>query len=307
MIASGIEIGQGAEAFVTVVKMADSPELVAIKTAKSPDFHANLRKEGEILALFNHPNIVRVKKPYELVDSTNVGQGSPTASLGLELSMEGSIFEYIFATKQGLPKRIAKYYLLQLLDGLEALQDNHIVHQDLKPENFLVFDGGKVIKIADFGMFADLNPVLERENSQESPKARINGTYTYMAPECLGGNKSFQSDIFSLMVSAFVLVHGFLPFGSAKVTDKMYKLIALNNDVEYTKAIKKIAGCVDTVFLDLFLKAVKYQPSKRITLDQVKDHPWLADDIGSQSEAVEYIQSHFQQVRTEFISQIQSL
>lgn len=307
MIASGIEIGQGAEAFVNVVRPADGHQLIAIKTAKTPNFHSNLRKEGEILSLLDHPNIIKVKKSFELVISPSKTQEKGQASLGLELSMEGSIFEYIFTTKQGLPKRIAKMYMSQLLSALEELQDHHIVHQDLKPENFLLFDGGRTIKIADFGMFADLNPILEKKNSQESPKARINGTYTYMAPECQEGTKSFQSDIFSLMVSAFVLVHGFLPFGSAKITDKMYKLIALNNDIEYVKTVKKIAGSVDPVFLDLFLKAVRYHPSKRITLQDIKEHPWFAEDIASQTEAADYIQSHFPQVRSQFLDKIASL
>lgn len=307
MFSNEAEIGQGAEATVLVVRLEGSCELIALKIAKSLDFHSNLEKESKILLLFDHPNIVRVKQPFWLMDGESGDTADRKAKLGLELSMEGSIFEYVFATKQGLPKRVAKMYLLQLLDALEILQDSGIVHQDLKPENFLLFNNGRVIKLADFGMFADLNPVLEKKNSQESPKARINGTYSYMAPECHSGVKSFHSDIFSLMVSMFVMVHGFLPFGSAKITDNMYKLIAMNNTSEYTKAIKKIAGSADPLFLDLFLKCVQYHPSKRLTLDDIKEHAWLSDDIGSQSEAEEYIQTHFAHVRSQFLSKIKAL
>lgn len=304
MLAVGKEIGKGAESVVTVDRLHENNELIAFKTANSVDFHRNLKKESKILTLFDHPHIIKVKKPYELIDSVDGGQ---IARLGLELSMEGSVFEYMYSTQEGLPKRIAKFYLIQLLDALEELQEKQIVHQDLKPENFLLFNKGGVIKIADFGMYTDLNPVLEKKKSQESPKARINGTYTYMAPECHGGDKSFKSDVFSMMVSAFVLLYGFIPFESAKITDKMYRLIVTSNDVEYTKTIKKISGSVDPVFLDLFFKGVKYQPSQRITLPEIRQHPWFTEDIGSQSEAESYIQDNMKTVRGDFISKLQDL
>lgn len=303
MNCSEFDIGQGAEAIVAVARLEEgSNELIALKIAKSEDFYKNLKKEAEILSLFDHPNIISLKRSFCIE-----GEEQARASIGLELSREGSIFEYIFATKQGIPKRIAKYFLLQLIDGLSEIHENHIVHQDLKLENFLLFNNGKTIKIADFGMFADLNPVLEKKISQEHPKSRVNGTYTYMAPECHSGAKSFSSDIFSLMVSAFVMVHGFIPFASAMVTDKMYRLIVMKNDAEYSKAIKKLAGTVDPLFMDLFVKGVQFKPEQRIQLEELVVHPWLTEEVGTASEAESYIQLHYKTVRGQFISKIADL
>lgn len=43
-------------------------------------------------------------------------------------------------------------YFKQILEGLLYLHENSIDHRDLKPQNILVFDGGKTLKIADFGL-----------------------------------------------------------------------------------------------------------------------------------------------------------
>lgn len=298
MNCDSFEIGKGAEAKVKVVRLEEfGNELIALKIANSEDFHKNLRKEAEILSYFDHPNIIGLKRGFRLR-----GDGPVEASIGLELSEEGSVFEYIYETKQPLPKRLAKYYLLQLIEGLSEIHEKNIVHQDLKLENFLLFNKGSILKIADFGMYADLNPVLEKKNSQEHPKARVNGTYTYMAPECYAGEKSFSSDVFSLMVSAFVMVFGFIPFSSAKITDKLYKLIVMKNEVEYLKAIKKIAGSIDVLFLDLFIKGVQFKAEQRLKLQELKEHPWITEDVGTSNEAEAFIQQHFKSVRNQFIS-----
>ena len=92
-----------------------------------------------------------------------------------------------------------------------------IVHRDLKPENILL-DKNLNVKIADFG-FASYKKIKTLETYR--------GTKTYMAPE-IKEEKVYdgrKSDIFSLGVILYILVHGIFPFGEAKKEDCYYNLI----------------------------------------------------------------------------------
>ncbi len=280
------ELGQGLEAVVVLSEEAGNP--LALKISKSDAFVANLQRESDILSSFSHPNIIGLIMPYQEIDVITEGNSHCKPLIGLEYSELGNIFEYIFTSKKALPIGIAKYYCLQLVNALSAIQEKKLVHQDLKLENFLLFDQGKTIKIADFGMFVDLSP-QHKKSSPELSKSRLAGTISYMAPENHGAKSSFASDIFSLMVSTFIMVYGFAPFGSAKATDKYYKMIMMNTPLEYNKAIKRIAESLDTEFMDLFLKCVLFQPDKRLSIDAIKAHPWLNSGIATAEDVVHYI------------------
>lgn len=280
------EIGQGLEAVVVLSNEGEQP--IALKISKSEAFMANLERESEILASFNHPNIIGLLMPYQQIEVVTGQTIAIKPLIGLEYSDAGNLFEYIFSSKKPLPLSVAKYYCLQLLDALSAIQEKRLIHQDLKLENFLLFDHCKTVKIADFGMFVDLSP-LDKKRTPELSKARLAGTLSYMAPESHGGKTSFASDIFSLMVSVFIMVYGFAPFGSAKATDKYYKMIMMNTPAEYNKAIKRVAETLHPEFMELFLKCVQFQPEKRLTIDAIRAHSWLATEVASPEEVMQFM------------------
>ena len=88
--------------------------------------------------------------------------------------------------------------------GLAALAHAHehkIIHCDIKPENFILFQGNQ-LKLADFG-FAKL--------SLRTLKASGSGTIDYIAPEQAMGRPKFQSDVFSLGLVIYKLLTGELP------------------------------------------------------------------------------------------------
>lgn len=111
-----------------------------------------------------------------------------------------------------------------------------------------------------------------------------------MAPENFFAKTSYSSDIFSMMVSIFLMVFGFPPFKMAKITDKLYKLIAQNKPLEYINAIKALSvSPIDKEFLDLFVKCIALQPERRLKLDAIKSHPWLSYGVATPEEVVELI------------------
>ena len=97
----------------------------------------------------------------------------------------------------------------QIAKGLQAFHRMEMLHQDLKPENIMFADNGKV-KIIDFGSvkiagISEIAPLVDDN---------LLGTLNYTAPEYyLGQASSIKSDLFSLGVIAYELLNGALPFG----------------------------------------------------------------------------------------------
>lgn len=97
----------------------------------------------------------------------------------------------------------------QIAAGLRAFHRKDMVHQDLKPENFVIDEFGAV-KINDFGSTAVAG--LEEIGSPLETPALV-GTLAYTAPENhLGLRPTNRSDIFSLGVIAYEMLTGKLPY-----------------------------------------------------------------------------------------------
>jgi beta-adrenergic-receptor kinase len=88
--------------------------------------------------------------------------------------MTGGDLGYLLHQKGRFPKRECQYYAARIALGLQALHDQHYVYRDLKPENCLLADDGRV-KITDLGLAIKITPTL----------SGAAGTRGYWAPEML--------------------------------------------------------------------------------------------------------------------------
>jgi serine/threonine-protein kinase len=145
-----------------------------------PDRLGRFRREAQVLASLNHPNIAHI---YD-VETTG---GS---FLVLELVEGPTLADRI--ARGPLPMDEALPIARQIADALEAAHEQGIVHRDLKPANVKVREDGTV-KVLDFGLAKALAPDAAGTSpeSMNSPTltARatqlgvILGTAAYMAPE----------------------------------------------------------------------------------------------------------------------------
>ena len=89
-----------------------------------------------------------------------------------------------------------------------------MMHRDVKPENILVCDDGKSVKVGDFGFVKDAN---------ETPmKHSVVGTPLYMSPQCLSNiSYSNKSDIWSLGIMFYELMCGQTPWENAKNNNQL--------------------------------------------------------------------------------------
>ena len=198
-------IDKGGMNFLYLGLHPDTNDPIMIKTlspryVSHPDIVERFLREAEIIALADHPNIIKL-----------LGQGQWEG--GLYIAMEFiqgiSLREYLAYNLISL--KHALEIVMEIAVALCHLHAHGVIHRDLKPENILITASGSV-KVIDFGISQ-----LLTEERQESPsqKLRLIGTPIYMSPEQKNNpeSTSFPSDIYSLAIITYELVLGKLSLG----------------------------------------------------------------------------------------------
>eukprot|EP01135_Chromosphaera_perkinsii_P005248 Nk52_evm17s327 gene=Nk52_evmTU17s327 len=228
------------------IKIVDKKKLV-------DDQISRLRTEISIMKLLNHPNIVRL---YEIVETdTNM-------FLVMEHCAGGEIFDYVVAHGR-LCEKDARRHFRALVSAMDYCHNLHVIHRDLKAENLLL-DEHLNVKIADFG-FGNIF----------SPGAKMNtfcGSPPYAAPELYKGllYDGTAADVWSLGVVLFVLVCGSLPFDGDNIVELRAKIL---------KGRFVIPCFMTPECENLIKKMLKVNPEQRISLAEVKKHPWMNFDL----------------------------
>lgn len=129
---------------------------------------------------------------------------------------EGLMYD-IIEHYEGVGELVSRFFMKQLLDSMEYLQDQKIVHRDLKLENILV-NAKMELKITDFGFATYYN---------YNKTKGYGGTLSYMAPEVseLKLYDGYKADIFSMGVIFFITTIGNFPFPEGTKQDKYYNLL----------------------------------------------------------------------------------
>jgi serine/threonine protein kinase len=202
------EIGRGGMGVVYLAVRADDSfyKRVAVKLVKrgmdSDAILQRFRRERQILAALDHPNIAR------LLDGGTTEDGLPYF-----------VMEYIegqtllsYCDGQKLPIRRRLELLLEVCSAVHYAHQNSIVHRDLKPSNLLVTAKGSV-KLLDFGIAKFLNPELLGQPGDATATAVRAMTPEYASPEQIRGEPvTASTDIYSLGVILYELLTGRRPY-----------------------------------------------------------------------------------------------
>ncbi|XP_046287095.2 aurora kinase C [Marmota monax] len=143
----------------------------------------------------------------------------------------------------------------ELADALTYCHNNKVIHRDIKPENLLLGLMGEV-KIADFGWSVHA-PSLRRQT--------MCGTLDYLPPEIVEGRTYDEKvDLWCLGVLCYELLVRRPPFESPSQSETQRRILKV--DVTFPPSMPEGAQ-------DLVSKLLRYQPSERLPLAQVLEHP----------------------------------
>ena len=247
------KIGSGGTSKVYLgYKINEANKLFAIKVIKATSSTDSkiFTNEVNMLKKVNHKNVAKLICGGEGILTKNDGKKSMVQYLVLELIKYGELFDYIFFPQKGFGEDVGKYVIMQILDGLESIHKNGIVHRDMKTENIML-DNDWIPKIADFGF------ATKKEGKKGNGLLYTAlGTASYASPELLQKKPytGIESDIFSLGVSMFILVTGKMPFKHALIDDAYYKEIAKLNFDRYWEKLSNKVPKVSEDFKALFVK-----------------------------------------------------
>lgn len=174
----------------------------------------------------------------------------------------GELFHYVDERK-GLPEDETVYIFRQIVSALLYCHRLLICHRDLKPENILLNQKDLTVKLIDFGMAA-----LQPEGRQLSTPC---GSPHYAAPEVVSGRQydGTQADVWSCGVILYVMLTGMTPFNYSQDGD----IRALFRDI--AKADYWMPPGLSREAKDLIRRIFVPDPTRRITMDGVWDHPLL--------------------------------
>ena len=204
---------------------------VAIKVlpaafAQDPERLGRFKREAQVLASFNHPNIAAI---HGLEDSNG------EIALVMELVEGPTLADRLSAGPIPLDEIVA--IAKQIAEALEIAHERGIIHRDLKPANVKVTRDGTV-KVLDFGLakvFEDESPANDLSHSPTLIKGTqagvILGTAAYMSPEQAKGKAvDKRSDIWSFGCVLFELLTSKQCFSGETLTDVLAAVVRAEPD-----------------------------------------------------------------------------
>ncbi|HUR08152.1 MAG TPA: Stk1 family PASTA domain-containing Ser/Thr kinase [Nonomuraea sp.] len=164
--------------------------------AEDPAFVRRFIGEAKSVASLSHPNVVHV-----------FDQGTDTDVVYLSMEyVPGKTLRDTLRDRGRLPAREALEIMIPVLAALGAAHQAGMVHRDVKPENVLLTDDGRV-KVVDFGLARAI------EATNQTRTGVMIGTIGYMSPEqVMTGGADVRSDVYAAGIMLFELVTGQQPY-----------------------------------------------------------------------------------------------
>ncbi|OMO83493.1 hypothetical protein CCACVL1_11373 [Corchorus capsularis] len=249
----GPAIGRGATATVSLATAIPSGETFAVKSTEL--CHSLfLQRENYFLSKLSCPRIVKYIG-YDIVtnEATN---NKPTYNLCMEYVPGGTLSDEIQRVGGRLEEQRVRLYSQQILQGLDYLHVNGVVHCDIKSQNILIGKDGA--KIADLGCAKYIDT------------SAFSGTPAFMAPEVARGEEQgFEADIWALGCTIIEMSTGNSPW--PELNDPVSALYKIG----FSGDVPEIPGNLSEEGKDFLGKCLKRDAKERWTAKELLKHPFL--------------------------------
>lgn len=245
------EIGKGAMGVVYRAWDPERQQHLALKTiALAEEFEQDaleevrrrFLREAKSAARLDHPEIVRVY---------DAGEDHGVAYIAME-RVHGSRLSEHTSGGRLLPAARVMALMARAAEALQYAHSRGVVHRDIKPANLLYDSTSDQLKIADFG-------VARFDDAQRTRTGLVLGTPSYMSPEQIEGeNVTGSSDLFSLGVTLYQLLTGYLPFRADSLAKLMYMIAN-----EHHGAVRQLNEALPECVEHLMDKALAKRPAQR--------------------------------------------
>uniref|UniRef100_A0A7S3ZGF4 non-specific serine/threonine protein kinase n=1 Tax=Lotharella globosa TaxID=91324 RepID=A0A7S3ZGF4_9EUKA len=285
-----------------------------------------MTKEIKILQSLDHPNVIRVLEvldnvphngtwcescacselkstfngtcancQHDTCDHVEEVERRDVLMIVQELAAGGELFGLL--TQGAFQEGLARFYFRQLIAGLEHCHMRKVIHRDLKPEN-LVLDAAFNLKIVDFGLAA-----YNGKGSGGIHHSGV-GSQPYTAPEVYYNKELYNSqgyrgepaDVWSCAVILYVMLKGSPPFrrpllksiGNSPRLRRCPHFSALMRGKGYNK--------ISTSAKEFLQKLFVIDPSKRLTIKQIKDDPWFRGPVPTSQQVARMVRHKAREV-----------
>ncbi|KAJ4835674.1 hypothetical protein Tsubulata_036529 [Turnera subulata] len=253
----GRTLGHGSTATVSLATSLQSGDVFAVKSAEISRSEF-LQREQRILSSITSPYVVG----YRGCDVSRENK-KLMYNLFLEYIPGGTLVDVIQANGGRLEEEMIRHYTWGIVQGLDYLHSNGLVHCDIKGRNILVGSSGA--KIADFGCAKRV------ESGAGMP---IGGTPMFMAPEVARGEEQgFAGDIWALGCTIIEMASGGAPWPNANDHDP----VSMIYRVGHSGLLPEFPCCLSEQARDFLDKCLRRDPKERWTASQLLKHPFLGE------------------------------
>ncbi|GBF96775.1 hypothetical protein Rsub_09631 [Raphidocelis subcapitata] len=255
------DIGSGNFGVAKLMRERATNELVAVKfIERGCRIDKNVEREILNHRMLNNPHVIGFREVFL----------TPThLCIVMEYAAGGELFDRIVRAGR-FGEDEARYFFQQLICGVDYCHRSGVCHRDLKLENTLL-DGSPAprLKICDFG--------YSKSALDSQPKSTV-GTPAYIAPEVLQRTayNGHTADVWSCGVTLYVMLVGAYPFEDHTDPRNFSKTIKRIMAVKYSipPQLRISVECQD-----LLARIFVANPAQRITLPEVRQHPWFLKNL----------------------------
>jgi len=273
---------------VFLVECKDNNKNYAMKVFPLEDKMAQacFQTETKFLSL-THPNVIKIIycEQFKTIEHEDMRQR--VSFILSEFAPHGDFLKLVNLHHQSFDEMLIRTYFHQLIEGLEYLHSQKIVHLDIKLQNLLL-DENFNLRIADFDLSSFTN----------NSKITSHGTRNHRAPEMINGKckNGIAADIYSAGITLFNMKYGMIPHTENEPNNGIdFFYLLNNNNREFWRRHAEFQNKGQSDFCPDFKALVngmlRLNPKERLSIAKIKESNWYNGPVYKNQELKSVMQA----------------